>query len=543
MQNVAFHHPEIQNRVFCLYRVSTLGQVDKLRDDIPMQRQACHAYIAQQGWHFLDELSEKGVSGFKVSAKDRDAIQILQQKALRHEFDILLVFMFDRLGRIESETPFIVEWFVKQGIRVWSVKEGEQRFESHVDKLTNYIRFWQAAGESEKTSIRIRTRLAQIAEEGHYHGGAAPYGYESVFLGRMNKHGAPVKDLQVVPEEAAIVKLIFDKYLNEGMGTHTIGNYLYSMGISCRSGGVFTNTTIRHMLGRITYTGRIKCGEYISEPIPELQIIDDATFARAQELLKARSAAYMEQRAVPRHTLGGTLLSGNIYCAHCGGKLVATTNPKKYKNADGSTTVSRIHRYACYNKVRHRALCTGQSGYTAKRIDEVIDRLLYSIFSKFTDTPAEPLVKMRCEAKIAEATALQQQAKAELDAATAEMKELQTEVFKIIRGESKLPQSVLAEMLKVAEEKVAAATARYQEASESVQRVDLLCEETAAQLKQLQSWGALYATAELPVKKMIASALIARVTVSSDYTLDIKFNVSYAQFMGETPEKEFAHFG
>lgn len=540
MQNVAFHHPEIQNRVFCLYRVSTLGQVDKLRDDIPMQRQACHAYIAQQGWHFVDELSEKGVSGFKVSAKDRDAIQILQQKAMRHEFDILLVFMFDRLGRIESETPFIVEWFVKQGIRVWSVKEGEQRFESHVDKLTNYIRFWQAAGESEKTSIRIRTRLAQIAEAGHYHGGAAPYGYESVFLGRLNKHGAPVKDLQVVPEEAAIVKLIFDKYLNEGMGTHTIGNYLYSMGVSCRSGGVFTNTTIRHMLGRITYTGRIKCGEYISEPIPELQIIDDATFARAQELLKARSAAYMEQRAVPRHTLGGTLLSGNIYCAHCGGKLVATTNPKKYKNADGSTTVSRIHRYACYNKVRHRALCTGQSGYTAKKIDEVIDRLLYSIFSRFTDAPAEPLVKMRCEAKIAEATALQQQAKAELDAASSEMQELQSEVFKIIRGESKLPQSVLAEMLKVAEEKVAAATARYQEASESVQRVDLLCEETAAQLKQLQSWGALYATAELPVKKMIASALIERVTVSSDYTLDIKLNVSYAQFMGKTHRKRIS---
>ena len=138
---------------------------------------------------------------------------------------------------------------------------------------------------------------------------------------------------------------------------------------------------------------------------------------------------------------------------------------------------------------------------------------------------------------------MQQQAKAELDAASAEMRELQTEVFKIIRGESKLPQSVLAEMLRVAEEKVAAATARYQEASDSVQRVDLLCEETAAQLKQLQSWGALYATAELPVKKMIASALIARVTVSSDYTLDIKFNLSYAQFTGETPEKEFAHFG
>lgn len=62
--------------------------------------------------------------------------------------------MFDRIGRIDDETPFVVEWFVRQRIRVWSVNEGEQRFESHVDKLMNYIRFWQASGESEKTSLR-----------------------------------------------------------------------------------------------------------------------------------------------------------------------------------------------------------------------------------------------------------------------------------------------------------------------------------------------------------------------------------------------------
>lgn len=43
------------------------------------------------------------------------------------EFDILLVFMFDRLGRIENETPFVLEWFAKHGIEVWSVNEGQQR--------------------------------------------------------------------------------------------------------------------------------------------------------------------------------------------------------------------------------------------------------------------------------------------------------------------------------------------------------------------------------------------------------------------------------
>ena len=36
------------------------------------------------------------------------------------KFDILLVFMFDRLGRRDDETPFIVEWFTKQGLELRS---------------------------------------------------------------------------------------------------------------------------------------------------------------------------------------------------------------------------------------------------------------------------------------------------------------------------------------------------------------------------------------------------------------------------------------
>lgn len=42
-----------------------------------------------------------------------------------------------------------MEWFVKHGVHVWSVNEGEQRFESHTDHLTNYIRYWQADGEGQ----------------------------------------------------------------------------------------------------------------------------------------------------------------------------------------------------------------------------------------------------------------------------------------------------------------------------------------------------------------------------------------------------------
>ena len=55
--------------------------------------------------------------------------------ARQKKFNILLVFMFDRIGRIADETPFVVEWFVKNGIRVWSTQEGEQRFDNHTDKM------------------------------------------------------------------------------------------------------------------------------------------------------------------------------------------------------------------------------------------------------------------------------------------------------------------------------------------------------------------------------------------------------------------------
>ena len=104
--------------VYTLYRVSTVKQVDVIKDDIPMQRIACHEFAERQGWMITKEVEEKGVSGFKVSAEDRDAIQDLKEAALKNEFEILLVFMFDRLGRIENETPFVLQWFAQHGAEV-----------------------------------------------------------------------------------------------------------------------------------------------------------------------------------------------------------------------------------------------------------------------------------------------------------------------------------------------------------------------------------------------------------------------------------------
>lgn len=236
-------------RVYCLYRVSTLGQVDQ--NDIPMQRIDCRKFAEQQGWTIVKEFTEKGVSGFKVAAEDRDAIQEIKTDAIMGKFDVLLVFMFDRLGRRDDETPFVVEWFVRNGIEVWSTKEGEQRFDSHVDKLTNYIRYWQASGESIKTSMRTKARLGQIVEEGHYKGGTCPYGYNLVRRGRFNKKNHELYELEINEFEAAIVQTIFHKNVNEGLGIQRIATYLNDSGIKTRSGGNWCASSVRGIIHQL----------------------------------------------------------------------------------------------------------------------------------------------------------------------------------------------------------------------------------------------------------------------------------------------------
>ena len=95
------------NRVYCLYRVSDRGQVEK--NDIPMQRIACRTFAQERGWEIEKELSEKGISGYKLTMQQRDAILEIREAALAGKFDILLVYMFDRIGRRDDETPFVVE--------------------------------------------------------------------------------------------------------------------------------------------------------------------------------------------------------------------------------------------------------------------------------------------------------------------------------------------------------------------------------------------------------------------------------------------------
>jgi DNA invertase Pin-like site-specific DNA recombinase len=517
-----------------LYRVSGKKQVHVTidnREDIPMQRMACREFAERMDWVVGKEFEEKGVSGSKVSAENRDAIQDLKEAAQKGEFQVLLVFMFDRIGRIDDETPFVVEWFIKQGIEVWSVNEGEQKMEQHVDKLMNYIRFWQAAGESEKTSIRTKTRLAQIVQEGCFRGGTVPYGYRLEKQGRLNKNKHEVNEILVDEEESVIVRKIFDLYVTKGYGSQRISTYLREQGVFTRRGENFTNSSVANILKNKSYIGVLKCGEIISEIFPHLQIIDPNTYDAAQNILKQRSAEYLE-RCVPLNTRGNSLLSGNIFCGHCGGRLTLTTNGKKRTRKDGSVVVTPKVRYTCYNKSRHRAKCNGQTGYTAKKLDNIIETIVHGLFGQITDTPKDALITGQYDIAMAEYQSRLSVAQISLRSQIAEVAEYETEVIKIIRGESKLDPDLLNKLYSEAKEKAVQTEDTVRQLKDKINESKELMDSFSQQYEQIVSWADMFDGCDMETKKMILARIMSTVKVSRDYEIEITFTVGFEQFGG-----------
>jgi DNA invertase Pin-like site-specific DNA recombinase len=510
------------------------------KEDIPMQRQACREFAERMGWIVGREFEEKGISGSKVSADKRDAIQDLKDAAVKGEFQILLVFMFDRIGSIDDETPFVVEWFVKHGIEVWSVNEGEQKIEQHVDKLMNYIRFWQAAGESEKTSIRTKTRLGQIVQEGCFRGGTTPFGYRLEKQGRMNKGNHEVNEILVDEEEAAVVRKIFDLYVTKGYGSQRIATRLFEEGILNRKGNNFTNVTIHHMLENKAYTGILKSGETVSDIFPHLQIIDPHTYEAAQNLRLQRSADYNERR-VPLNTKGSSLLSGNIFCGHCGARIIVTTSGKKRQRKDGEVTVTPRTRYICYNRTRHAYLCDGQTGYTVHKLDAIVETIVRELFRQLSDVPKDAVIAERYASQLAEYQMQLTTARAALQAHTAEVMEYEGEVIKVIRGESKLNPDLLN---KLHEE----AKAKADESGQAVRKLEIkihdgeqMKESLSQQFDNLLTWADMYDGCDMETKKMILSRIMKAVKVKRDYEIEIDFTVDFEQlahFCDEQDKKD-----
>jgi len=518
-------------RVICLYRVSTVGQVD--HDDIPMQKIACREYAATHpDWEIVDEISEKGVSGYKISTNARDAIIEIKKKAINREFDVLLVFMFDRLGRREDETPFVVQWFVQQGIEVWSTREGEQRFDNHVDKLLNYIRFWQASGESEKTSIRVKTKHIQMVEDGQYRGGYVPYGYKLEHQGRTNKKNQPVRDLVIDEDEAAVVREIFHLLTDEGYGTVRVANYLNDKGIKTKRGkSLWRGTSIRALIDNPIYIGIYHMDGAQSQPFDHLKIVDEAMFERCQQTVKGRATCLGDKMTMPVRTDTRSLLSGIIYCADCGSRLAYSHNVTRRKLADGTERVYERECYRCYRKINARETCDGQSSYNAETINETVLYEVRRILNAIKSKPEAALLEKAKERTTGVNEIAYRQAEADFFEAHKQITALEDQTMKFLTGENTVDISIINAMMPKYKEKLAHAQKRMDETRDKMEAEKATAKNAVQEVTDLLSWAEAFDDATIEEKHMIIARLVERIDIGHDYEIEIKFRISVEQYM------------
>ena len=433
--------------------------------------------------------------------------------------------MFDRLGRRDDETPFIVEWFTKQGIEVWSVNEGQQRFDTHVDKLMNYIRYWQASGESLKTSVRTRTRLEQLTGEGHYTGGTVAFGYKRVRLGRVNKKSQEVCDLVIDEAEAEIVRLIFHKYVYEGYGAQKLSHYLYEQGVVGRNNKNIPNTSIVRMIKNKGYTGYLINGAVETE-CPQLRIIEPELFEQAQELRQARTC---ERGGTSLGTSSKALLTGLVYCGHCGNRLSLTSSGRTHTYADGHTVKEVRPRYSCFYKIRHPGDCDGQSGYGVSKLDSIVEEVVRQIFAQFREVSRKKLLESVKTNDVARIQKKIKKIQKDLESKQKELDDLKAETILVIRGVSALDKELLGTLvaeakdaLETLEKQLVQAQEEYEEATKTAKRSNYISNE-------LFTWADVYDTANHDERRAILQQFIKEIRVRKDYEISITLNASFNQ--------------
>ena len=541
-------------RVRCLYRVSSLKQLDK--NDIPMQRIECKKFIDTMTDWFLDkEYIEKGVSGYNKKLEDRDVLQEIKRDALNKEFDVLLVFMFDRLGRRDDETPFIVEWFNKQGIEIWSTQEGQQKFDSRADKLMNYIRYWQSGGESEKTSIRVRTKQRQMIEEGINITAVPPYGYKMVKTGIFTKRGVERKTYEIIPTEAEVVKKIFDLLTEDGYGGIRIAKYLNERGYRTHKGFEWSFSTINNMLRNPIYTGflcfhktsvpqgggkrkRVQDKNewiYSKEKIPEFVIISEEQFEKAQKIKESR---YKKNKQFEEsnneyfkyQTKGDNLFTGYIVCGGCGGKLTTRGSKRKIKLEDGNIGYTKYNYYTCTNNICGRECTCKHKSHKNNTIEEPVLNEIYNYFDLLEERDLSEYVrKIHSKNNDNEGNQIK-----ELERNIKEYSHknelLKDEIIKVITGKSSFSKDLLSEVIEENNKKIEESKKQKSNLELLRKKKEIDFEQMIKVKKLIPKWKEVLQNASIEKKKMILSSIIKEIVVY-DEKIDIKLRIGFNEFI------------
>lgn len=534
-------------RVRTLLRVSSKQQLHD--DDIPVQRAEAQAYIAMRpDWKFDSEYIEKAVSAYKNGVQDREILQQILEDAKDREFDVLLAYMSDRIGRQEEYSTYVAT-LNSLGIEVWTIKDGQLKTEEHVDKLLNYIRFWQNAGESEKTSKRVRDTQRELIKSGKFLGGKAPYGYELIPSGEISNHGRLLKKPVIVEEHAGIVRKIYNLAVYQGYGFEKIAKSLNEEGIPPMEATKWRACTIASILKNPIYMGypcigrRVNHGSftrldrrdwtYSEKQVQELVIIPPQLWEKAQEIREARkikintskdasSKLYEEQYNVPFSTKGKLALIGMVYCGYCGKRLKNGSYANHWTTKAGEKKISFTGRYICPEKCRER------SCYSQSYLEEIVFDVAESYMERLKNIDIYKEVEKMYSEK-------SQNTEKELQKSQKEQKKLQQDIATLeekipeaIRGDYYFSAEKLASIIKEKQQNLLELEQKIREREEKLVENKLQANGLIKNMDRLPNWKEEFRGADVSAKQMILATIIDRIEVT-DNNIRIKFKIRFGE--------------
>lgn len=121
-----------------------------------------------------------------------------------------------------------------------------EAFERRLKQGSEYLEYYK--------KIQARGRELSVAA-GNYIASIPPYGYDKTTV-MDGKKKCPT--LKINPEQAEVVRMIFDMYVNQDLGRVTIAKRLNELGIKTMYGGLWAQDTIKGILENEHYIGKVK---------------------------------------------------------------------------------------------------------------------------------------------------------------------------------------------------------------------------------------------------------------------------------------------
>ena len=550
-----------KKRVRILLRVSSDQQLEE-DGDLMVQRQLVCDYVKEHANWLLDEKEyfEGSKSGYKNSVADREVLQEAYQDAKNHEYDILVVYKDDRIGRRMWEIGGYIMSLKSLGVNIYTVKDGCISPESNdiMGQMMLALRYGNAQKSSADTGMRVKDTAKKLAAQGKFMGGRAPYGYTLEHSGEISKHGRALKHLVIAPEQAEVVKYIYKLSLNRELGSAKIAKTLNNSALykSLAPNDVWKSGTITSILTNPIYAGytsykrrehssgschRLDRRDWIVAERQNLDIVivDKDTWTNVQKKRKQRANKYTKPLKKEDVTIigrndGMLSLVDVLHCGYCGCKMV---NGSKYNywtiKSTGERRTSKLPIYKCQNAwqgIPHDKT----SQFRADRIEPIIHELVAEYISRLQEKVNifDEISYEINEEKQRKSKDLAR-AREELDKIRQNIQIIEEHIPDAMTGQYILSLKDLAHTVENQKAKEQKQITMIEQKIASIQNTTLSAEDWQNIKDKIPTWRELFFRADTPTKRVLVNKLIERIDITREQ-IAVRLRVSPGNLMPQS---------